>query len=64
MSPSGTVRYVAYLRTDVLVTVMMEELRYSEASVITRATQSSIPEDGIHNSHRRENLKSYVALTG
>jgi hypothetical protein len=23
-----------------------------------------IPEDGILNSHRRENLKSYIALTG
>jgi hypothetical protein len=23
-----------------------------------------IPEDGIFNSHRRENLKSYIALTG
>jgi hypothetical protein len=23
-----------------------------------------IPEDGIHRNHRRENLKSYVALIG
>jgi hypothetical protein len=23
-----------------------------------------IPEDGIHHSHRRENLKSYIPLTG
>jgi hypothetical protein len=23
-----------------------------------------IPEDGIFHSHRRENLKSYIALTG
>jgi hypothetical protein len=25
---------------------------------------SYIPEDGILHSHRRENLKSYIALTG
>jgi hypothetical protein len=26
--------------------------------------RSYIPEDGILHSHRRENLKSYIALTG
>jgi hypothetical protein len=32
--------------------------------IITRATRRNIPEDTILHSHRRENLKSYIALTG
>jgi hypothetical protein len=36
----------------------------SETSVITRATLRNIPEDDILHSHCRENLKSYIALTG
>jgi homoserine kinase len=34
-----------------------------ETSAPTRATRRHIPEDIIH-SDRRENLKSYIALTG
>jgi hypothetical protein len=29
-----------------------------------RATRRNIPEDGILHSHRRENLRSYITLTG
>jgi hypothetical protein len=31
---------------------------------LTRATRRNIPEDTILHSDRRENLKSYIALTG
>jgi hypothetical protein len=37
--------------------------RTSETSVLTKATQRNISEDGILHSHHRENLKSYIALT-
>jgi hypothetical protein len=30
----------------------------------TRATRRNAPEDAIPHSHRRENLKSYIALSG
>jgi hypothetical protein len=80
MSPSGTLRRVALVRTEfvflcsvrrlvvtatavhsspILVTLMMEALRSSETSVLTRVTQSYIPEGDILHNHRRENLKSY-----
>jgi hypothetical protein len=48
----------------ILVTMIMEVLRSSETLVLTRATWRNILEDSIILSHRRENLKSYIALTG
>jgi hypothetical protein len=51
MASSGMLRRVARVRTDV-----SEEL--------TRASLRNIPEDAILHSHRRENLKSYISVTG
>jgi hypothetical protein len=48
----------------ILVTLMMERPRSSETSVLTRATRRNFTEYDILHSHRRENLKSYIALTG
>jgi hypothetical protein len=50
--------------SPILVTLMMEALHSSETSVLTTATWRYIAEDGVLHSNRRENLDSYIALTG
>jgi hypothetical protein len=44
--------------------MMMEAVRSSETSLLTRPTLRNIPEDDILHSDRRENVKSYIELTG
>jgi hypothetical protein len=48
----------------ILVILMKEALIFSEKPVLTEATRPDVPEDAILQSHRRENPKSYIALTG
>jgi hypothetical protein len=48
--------------SPILVTLMMEEVRSSETSGLTRATMRNISEDGILHSHRLEILKSYIYI--
>jgi hypothetical protein len=72
---SGALRRVALVRTDVSEERIAPLIRVtrigelgaessSKTPVNTRATHRNIPEDGILHSHRRENLKCYIALTG
>jgi hypothetical protein len=44
--------------SQIIVILMIDALRSSATSVLTRATQGNIPNVGILHSHRRENLKS------
>jgi hypothetical protein len=50
--------------SPILVILMMEAVPSSETSILIRVTLRNAPEDAILHSHRREHLKSYIALTG
>jgi hypothetical protein len=67
MPSTGMLRHVAFVRTDVSEehsAFIMEALLSTETPVLRGATRPNIPEDVILHSHRREHLKSYIALTG
>jgi nitric oxide reductase large subunit len=49
--------------SSTLATLMMEAIRFYETLLLTRATRRNIPENGIRHNQRRENLKSFIALT-
>jgi hypothetical protein len=48
--------------SPILVTLLMEAIRSSETSVLTRATRRNNLEDDVLHSDRREKLKSNVIL--
>jgi hypothetical protein len=52
------------LDSTILYTLMMEAIRSSETSVLTRAKRHRISENGILHSHRSQNLKFYIVITG
>jgi hypothetical protein len=47
--------------TAIIVTLMLKAISSPET---TRSIRRNIQEDNILHSHRRENLQSYIALTG
>jgi hypothetical protein len=64
VSSNYQLKHAAKEGSLILSTLMMKAIGSSETSVITKATCRHISEDGILHSHRSENLKSYIALTG
>jgi hypothetical protein len=50
--------------SPILVILMIDALRSSDTLVLTKATWRNITEDGILHSHHRDNLKTYLELTG
>jgi hypothetical protein len=75
MPSSGMLRSVALVGTEVseehsasiIRWIRIGELGITLAVTSNRITlrrNTNIPEDGILYSHRRENFKSYIALTG
>jgi hypothetical protein len=55
---------IGELESTLAVTSNRSTLRRNTKSVLTRTTRRNITEDGILRGHRRENFKSYIAITG
>jgi hypothetical protein len=64
MVSSGMLRRVALVRTDVSEEPSASFIMVTRIGELGTTTRRNIPEDTILHSHRRENLKSYIALTG
>jgi hypothetical protein len=69
MPSSRMLRRVALVRTDFSEECIASFMRVKRVRELRnlgfqRATRRHIPEDSILHSHRREHLKSYIALTG
>jgi hypothetical protein len=65
ISELGTMLTVTSRLVHLIISALKMDAIYSSVTlVLTRATWRHIPEDGILQSHCRENLKSYIALTG
>jgi hypothetical protein len=64
MPSSRMLRRVTLVRTEVSVEYIapIMAIRFTETSVLTRATRRNTSEDDILHSQRHENLKSYIAL--
>jgi hypothetical protein len=60
----SVVSYANVPISPIFVALMMEAQSSSETSVVRRVTRLHISEDCILHRHRRENLKSYIILTG
>jgi hypothetical protein len=62
------VRKIGELRITLAITsnrfTLQRNKKFLQNVVLIRATWHNIPEDAILHSHCRENLKSYVSLTG
>jgi hypothetical protein len=60
-SQSASVLFTANVgpSSQIFVSLMMEDLRSSETSILTRTTRRNITEEGILHSHHPKNLKSY-----
>jgi hypothetical protein len=56
--------FLGFPSSPILSILMTEAVSSFETSILRGVTRRHIPEDGIVPSHRRENFKSHIALTG
>jgi hypothetical protein len=64
MTSSGMLRSVALVRTDVSEELSASIIRVERISEKLLISANVVPSSLILHSHRRETLRSYIALTG